>query len=83
MARPHRYAKRCGLEYWSVGVLREVRIAPRGRGVGGAEGAAEWRFYCGIRAGLVSIPARENGCHADNEKDEFCAILSSSANSLN
>jgi hypothetical protein len=29
MARPHRYAKRCGREYWSVGVLREVRIAPR------------------------------------------------------
>ncbi len=25
------------MEYWSVGVLREVRIAPRGRGVGGAE----------------------------------------------
>jgi hypothetical protein len=28
MARPHRYAKRCGREYWSVGVLRQVRIAP-------------------------------------------------------
>jgi hypothetical protein len=26
------------MEYWSVGVLREVRIAPRVRGVGGADG---------------------------------------------
>jgi hypothetical protein len=26
------------MEYWSVGVLRQVRIAPRGRGVGGADG---------------------------------------------
>jgi hypothetical protein len=36
MARPHRYAKRCGREFWSTGVLRIVRIAPRVRGVGGA-----------------------------------------------
>jgi hypothetical protein len=41
MARPHRYAKRRGREYWSVGVLRQVRIAPRVRGVGGAEGATD------------------------------------------
>jgi hypothetical protein len=41
MARQHRYAKRCGREYWSVGVLRPVRIAPRGRGVGDAEGRAK------------------------------------------
>ena len=34
MARPHRYAKRCGRECWSVGVLRQVQIAPRGCGVG-------------------------------------------------
>jgi hypothetical protein len=27
------------LEYWSIGVLRLLRIAPRGRGVGGAFGA--------------------------------------------
>jgi hypothetical protein len=36
MARPHRYAKRCGRESWSTGVLRIVGIAPRARGVGGA-----------------------------------------------
>src|ERR1700693_3358022 len=36
MARPHRYAKRCGREYWSVGVLRQLGIAPRVRGVGSA-----------------------------------------------
>jgi pimeloyl-ACP methyl ester carboxylesterase len=36
MARPHRYAKRCGREFWSTGVLRIVGIAPRARGVGGA-----------------------------------------------
>jgi hypothetical protein len=29
------------MEYWSVGVLRQVRIAPRGRGVGGAERAED------------------------------------------
>jgi hypothetical protein len=29
------------MEYWSVGVLRQVRIAHCGRGVGGAEGAVE------------------------------------------
>jgi hypothetical protein len=36
MARPHRYAKRCGREFWSTGVLRIVGIAPRARGVGSA-----------------------------------------------
>jgi hypothetical protein len=29
------------MEYWSVGVLRQVRIAPLGRGVGGAEKAVD------------------------------------------
>jgi hypothetical protein len=29
------------MEYWSAGVLRQVRIAPRVRGVGGAEGAVD------------------------------------------
>jgi hypothetical protein len=29
------------MEYWSVGVLQEVRIAPRVRGVGGAEGVVD------------------------------------------
>jgi hypothetical protein len=29
------------MEYWSVGVLRQVRIAPRVRGVGDAEGAED------------------------------------------
>ena len=29
------------MEYWSVGVLRQVRIAPRVRGVGDAEGAVD------------------------------------------
>ena len=29
------------MECWSIGVLRQVRIAPRVRGVGDAEGAVE------------------------------------------
>jgi hypothetical protein len=29
------------MECWSIGVLRQVRIAPRVRGVGDAEGAPE------------------------------------------
>jgi hypothetical protein len=41
MARPHRYAKRCGREYWSFGVACKVGIAPRDRGVEDAEGAPE------------------------------------------
>jgi hypothetical protein len=53
MARPHRYAKRCGREHWSVGVLREVRIAPHGRRVGGAEGEEGGPF--GADLTVVSI----------------------------
>jgi hypothetical protein len=34
MARPHRYAKRCGREFWSTGVLRPVGTAPRDGEVG-------------------------------------------------
>jgi hypothetical protein len=54
MSRPHkalrtrprrrprpRIRPRGVMEYWSVGVLRQVRIAPRGRGVGGAERAED------------------------------------------
>ena len=55
MARPHRYAKRGGREFWSTGVLRPVGIAPRDREVGDAFSAlarnpglwsiaASWQF---------------------------------------
>ena len=37
--RPRARARKVGLEYRSVGVLRQVRIAPSVRGVGGAEWA--------------------------------------------
>jgi hypothetical protein len=37
------------MEYWSVGVLRQVRIAPRVRGVGDAEGVVPINlFLCGV-----------------------------------
>jgi hypothetical protein len=37
------------MEYWSVGVLRQVRIAPRGRGVEDAERAVDRLCECGPR----------------------------------
>jgi len=49
MARPHRYAKRCGREYWSVGVLRQDRIAPRVRGVGDAFRAVFGLLHPGLK----------------------------------
>jgi hypothetical protein len=52
MARPHRYAKRCGREFWSTGVLRIVGIAPRVRGVGGAFRAVFGLVHPGLKPGL-------------------------------
>jgi hypothetical protein len=42
------------MEYWSLGVLHEVRIAPRGRGVGGAEGAEGGPFGAALTVVFVS-----------------------------
>ncbi len=43
--RRPRIRPRGEMEYWSVGVLRQVRIAPLGRGVGGAERATRSGGY--------------------------------------
>jgi hypothetical protein len=43
------------MEYWSVGVLREVRIAPRIRGIGGAERVTDERCFFQEAAFLVPV----------------------------
>jgi hypothetical protein len=48
-----RFRPRGEMEYWSVGVLRQVRIAPLGRGVGGAERAADSSFQDLVRSAPV------------------------------
>jgi hypothetical protein len=55
MARPQRYAKRCGREYWSFGVLRKVGTAPRARGVGDAEGRKDHAIR-GARVSQTQMP---------------------------
>jgi len=42
--RPRPRARKVGLEYRSVGVLREVRIAPRGRGLEALKGRKKFVF---------------------------------------
>jgi hypothetical protein len=63
MARPHRYAKRCGREYWSVGVLREVRIAPRVEG---------WRAADSLFDIPVNMVTEHLDSTAPSERIYFC-----------
>jgi hypothetical protein len=45
------------MEYWSIGVLRQVRIAPRVRRVGDAERAAKSRYIQHLHPLLYSCGA--------------------------